>query len=209
MGQTIIDSKWWVLYFPSAMTYARAILFFGSFLLFQGCAMFEQRQSPWKAAVHRHTSQLGFRNWIIVAEASFPALARTGVMQVPANVEIPVALDYVLKVIDESQHVKPNVFFTRESQVLENDSAPGIDQLRQQVRQSIHQMATTTMEQDSLLTVLQDINRSFDVLIIRTTTTLPYSSVFIELQPGYWDAEAEEKLRLRMETKPLQATLSQ
>ncbi len=204
----MIDSGLRILYFPCAMIYARAILLFGLYLLLQGCAMFEHRQSPWKAAVHRHTSQLGFRNWIIIAEASFPALGRTGVMQVPANVEIPEALDYVLKDIDQSQHVKPSIFFTRESQVIDNDSAPGIDLLRQKVRQSIQEMATTTMEQDSLLTVLQDINRSFDVLIIRTNTTLPYSSIFIELQPGYWDAESEDKLRQRMQTKPLQASNS-
>jgi hypothetical protein len=201
----MIDSEPPILYFLRAMISARAMLLFGLLLLLQGCAMIEQRQSPWKAAVHRHTSQLGFRNWIIIAEASFPAIGRTGVMQVPANVEIPEAFDYVLNVIDESQHVKPSIYFTRESQVLENDAAPGIDLLRQKVRQSIQEMPTTTMEQDSLLTVLQDVNRSFDILIIRTNTTLPYSSIFIELQPGYWDAEAEEKLRQRMETKPLQA----
>jgi hypothetical protein len=60
-------------------------------------------------------------------------------------------------------------------------------------------METTSLEQESLMTLLSDANRSFDVLIVRTTSALPYSTVFIELQPGYWDAEAEQSLRDRME----------
>jgi hypothetical protein len=49
------------------------------------------------------------------------------------------------------------------------------------------------------MSLLADANRSFDVLVIRTNTALPYSSVFIELQPGYWDAESEQQLRERIE----------
>jgi D-ribose pyranose/furanose isomerase RbsD len=180
------------------MFFARCILLLSFPLFFQGCAYFEQKQSPWKAAVNRHTSQLGYRNWIVIAEASFPALNRTGIGQVSANVEIPEALDYVLKIIDESQNVKPAIYFTKESQVIENNQAPGMDQLRERLAISIRSMETTKVEQDSLIAILQDVNRSFDVLIVRTTSTLPYSSVFLELQPGYWDAEAEEKLRQRM-----------
>jgi hypothetical protein len=118
---------------------------------------------------------------------------------VPANVEIPVALAYVLQAIDQTQHVKPNIYLTRELRSMSNDAAPGIDELRAKLKESLHEMETTSLEQESLMTLLADANRSFDVLIIRTTSALPYSSVFIELQPGYWDAEAEQKLRERME----------
>lgn len=173
-------------------------LLFSLLLLMQGCTLFSADESPWKSAVNRSSSQLGFRNWIVIAEASFPAFGRTGVHQVPANVEIPEALDYVLDAIDQTQHVKPNVYLTRELRSMTNDSAPGIDELRSRLTTSLHGMETTSLEQESLMTLLSDANRSFDVLIIRTTSALPYSSVFIELQPGYWDAEAEQSLRERM-----------
>jgi hypothetical protein len=32
-------------------------------------------------------------------------------------------------------------------------------------------------------------------LIIKTELTIPYTSVFFELECGYWNAEAEERLR--------------
>ncbi len=174
-----------------------------SALMLQGCALLSQDEALWKSAVNRQSSQLGFRNWIVVAEASFPAFGRTGVHQVAANVEIPEALDYVLQAIDQTQHVKPNIYLTRELRSMSNDSAPGIDELRQRLQGSLHGMETTSLEQESLMTLLTDANRSFDVLIIRTTSALPYGSVFIELQPGYWDAEAEQQLRARMESERL------
>ena len=185
------------------MRHLRMLNFYLCALFMLGCAMVSSDDSPWKSAVNRQTGQLGYRNWIVVAEASFPAFARTGVRQVPANVEIPVALDYVLQAIDQTQHVKPNIYLTRELRSMSNDSAPGIDEFREKLKESLHDMETTSLEQESLMTLLADANRSFDVLIIRTTSALPYSSVFIELQPGYWDAEAEQKLRERMEMEKM------
>ncbi len=38
----------------------------------------------------------------------------------------------------------------------------------------------------------------FNVLILKTDLTLPYTSVFIELGAGYWNEEAEAELRERM-----------
>jgi hypothetical protein len=34
--------------------------------------------------------------------------------------------------------------------------------------------------------------------VIKTPSLLPYSSVFINLDCGYWSAEAEERLRRRI-----------
>ena len=36
---------------------------------------------------------------------------------------------------------------------------------------------------------------TFRVLIIKTDMTLPYTSVFCELDCGYWSAAAEQRLR--------------
>jgi hypothetical protein len=35
----------------------------------------------------------------------------------------------------------------------------------------------------------------FRILIIKTELTIPYTSVFLELDCGYWDGEAEKQLR--------------
>jgi D-ribose pyranose/furanose isomerase RbsD len=158
----------------------------------------------WQAAVNRQAGQLGYRNWIIIAEASFPAHNRPGLRQVTASVGVPEALDYVLNTLEQTQNVRPQIYLTREVRSVENDFAPGIDELRKQVKDALHGHETTELDQQSLLTLTEDANRSFDVLVIRTTTALPYSSVFIELQPGYWDVDSETRLRDRIERERLQ-----
>ena len=87
---------------------------------------------------------------------------------------------------------------------MENDFAPGIDDAAQKLRESLHGHEPTELDQQSLLTLLEDANRSFDVLVIRTQTALPYSSVFLELKPGYWDADSEARLRERIEHERMQ-----
>jgi hypothetical protein len=71
--------------------------------------------------------------------------------------------------------------------------------MRAKTQQSLAGLEFASLDQESLMSLLADANRSFDVLLIRTNTALPYSSVFIELQPGYWDAESEQQLRDRIQ----------
>ena len=160
--------------------------------------------SSWQAAVDRQAAQLGYRNWIVIAEASFPAHNRPGLRQVSASVEVPEALDYVLTTLEQTENVRPQIYLTRELRSVENDFAPGIDNLRERLEASLHGHEPTQLDQQSLLTLLEDANRSFDVLVIRTATALPYSSVFIELQPGYWDVDSETRLRERIERERME-----
>jgi D-ribose pyranose/furanose isomerase RbsD len=158
----------------------------------------------WKASVNHQVNQLGYRNWIVVAEASFPAHSRLGVRQVSAHAEVPEVVDYVLNALESTQHVRPRIFLTRELRAVENDFAPGIDELRGKIAVSLHGHGPTELDQESLLTLLESANQSFDVLVIRTPTALPYSSVFLELQPGYWDAESEQRLRARIQRERME-----
>ena len=162
---------------------------------------------PWHDAVKQHAEQLGYRNWIVIAEASFPAENRPGVRQINASGDIPEVLDYVLKTLEQSENLRPEVYVTRELRSVENDFAPGIDEHRKRLRSSLHGHETTELDQQSLLTLLADANRSFDVLVIRTSTALPYSSVFLELKPAYWDADSEERLRSKMQQERLQKSV--
>ena len=65
--------------------------------------------SSWQAAVDRQAAQLGYRNWIVIAEASFPAHNRPGLRQVSASVEVPEALDYVLTTLEQTENVRPQL----------------------------------------------------------------------------------------------------
>ncbi len=154
--------------------------------------------ADWKGLVNRQVNQLGYSNWIVVSEASFPAHSRHGVHQVNADAEIPEVVDHVLNALEQTQNVRPKIYLTRELRAVENDFAPGIDQMRQRISASLHGHEATELDQQSLITLLESANQSYNVLVVRTPTALPYTSVFMELQPGYWDAESEDRLRQKI-----------
>lgn len=182
---------------------ARWILALGMTLSLSGC-MAMRTEKAWLGAIDRQVGQLGYRNWIVIAEASFPAHSRPGVRQINAPVEVPEALDYVLQALEQTENVRPHLYLTRELRSVENDFAPGIDALRERLKDALHGHEATELDQQSLLTLLEDAGRSFDVLVIRTQTALPYSSVFVELRPGYWDENSESRLRDRIEQERMQ-----
>ncbi len=185
------------------MGYGRSFLISGMAVLSLGCAGLRPEYT-WQAAVERQVNQLGYRNWIVIAEASFPAHNRGGLRQVSAAVEIPEALDYVLNALEKTENVRPNVYVTREVRAVENNFAPGIDEYRGKVKEAFHGHDTTELDQQSLLTLMEDANKNFDVLVIRTTSALPYTSVFLELQPAYWDVDSETRLREKIARERLQ-----
>jgi D-ribose pyranose/furanose isomerase RbsD len=180
----------------------RATLLFAPLAL-AGCGA-PVREVGWREELAMRTAQLGYRNWIVIAEASFPAHSRPGLRQVSANEEIPVVVDEVLRALEQTEHVTPRIYVARELRALENDFAPGIDDFRKKLRSSIHAHETNELEQQSLITLIEDANKSFEVLVIRTSTALPYTSVFMELQPGYWNAESESHLRERLERQRME-----
>lgn len=180
----------------------RGILLFAP-LLMSGCGVMQQG-GGWRDALMTHTSQLGYRNWIVVAEASFPAHSRAGVRQITANEEIPAVVDEVLKTLERTEHVSPSIYIAREMGAVENDYAPGIDEFRKRLQGSLHARETTELEQQSLMTLMEDANKSFEVLVIRTNTALPYTSVFMELQPGYWNSDSESRLREQLERQRME-----
>jgi len=69
----------------------------------------------------------------VVSEASFPA-DRPGIRQVSAPVEIPEAVDFVLQAIELTEHVRPRVYVSREMRSVENDDAPGVEELKSRSR---------------------------------------------------------------------------
>jgi hypothetical protein len=51
---------------------------------------------------------------------------------------------------------------------------------------------------EELIARLDQVARTFRILMVKTNLTLPYTSVFMELDCGYWKPESEAKMRERM-----------
>ena len=156
---------------------------------------------PWARVVKSELRALGYRNWIVLGDAAFPVHSRLGVRTILINDEIPAALEEVLEEFERVQNVTPRVYLARELAEVPNDRAPGIEEYRRILDKSLRGFPTREMEFRSLSLLLEDSANKFTVLVFKTTTALPYSAVFIELDSGYWDQESERDLRDRLDKK--------
>ena len=56
-----------------------------------------------------------------------------------------------------------------------------------------------TRPHEEIIHLLDEAAKTFKVLIVKTTMTIPYTSVFLCLDCAYWNAEAERQLREALE----------
>ncbi|MGC6426066.1 MAG: hypothetical protein ACON5H_03600 [Akkermansiaceae bacterium] len=165
-----------------------------------GCGASPEPPLPpvWGMALSGELRPIGIGNWVIISESSFPSHSGRGVRTVHIDAEIPKVLDFVVDYFDHSQNVTPTFNTARELPFVENDRAPGIDEYRKLLKKALHGHAVREMDHDSLALLAQRNSGKFAVLVIKTNTALPYSSVFIELDTGYWDRDSEDALREKM-----------
>jgi len=178
----------------------QSTLLAGVALALLGCAS-QERPRPWAGRVGAELSPLGYRNWVVIADAAFPVHSRRGVRTVVVDAGIPEVLDETLQVLERVQNVTPRVYVARELSYVPNDRAPGVDPLRRRLEAALRGYPARAMEYRSMSLLLEDASNKFAVVVFKTKTTLPYSSVYIELDSGYWDAESERELRDRMEAR--------
>lgn len=165
-------------------------------LLLESCGTGRSQPAPpWAGVVSREIDALGIRNWIIIAESSFPMVSRRGVRTVVVDAEIPELVDFVVNDLERSENVTPSFNTARELPFVDNDRAPGIDQFRQELKTALHGHPVRELDHRSLSLLAHSEASRFAVLVLKSRTSLPYSNVFIELDSGYWDRDSEDELR--------------
>ena len=173
--------------------------FFPLMLLLGGCGSSPNQTPPlWAGIVEKEVDALGIQNWIIVAESSFPVVTRGGVRTLVVDCEIPQIVDFIVNHLEKSETVTPSFSTARELSFVSNDRAPGIDDLREQLNEALHGHKVRQMDNRSLTLLAQSDASKYAILVLKSKTALPYSSVFIELDSGYWDRESEDRLRQEM-----------
>jgi hypothetical protein len=109
----------------------------------------------------------------------------------------------VLKQIDSSIHVRPDIFMDAELPFVPEQDAPGASVYRANITDALRDYHVESQLHDKLIAQIGDAGRSFHVLILKTNLTIPYSSVFIRLNCKYWSTDAENRMRAQMPgTKP-------
>ena len=137
---------------------------------------------------------LGHRNWILVVDKAYPLQSAPGIEYIDSQQDIDKVLDYVLNEIDESSHVRPIIYTDKELEVLPQIGKEEAEMVSL-LKEVIGDREIQSIPHEEIFTKLDTASKLFNVLVIKTESTIAYSSVFIELDCGYWSAEKEAKLR--------------
>ena len=137
----------------------------------------------------------GHRNWIVVADAAYPSQCGAGIETVVCGGELIDRLGDVLRAIGESGHLKPVVYTDRELGSVAESVAGGVDSFRSSLAKLVVGFECHALLHDQIIARLDEAARQFHVLILKTATKIPYTSVFLNLDCAYWSPEAEERLR--------------
>ncbi len=99
------------------------------------------------------------------------------------------------RAITSSTHVRANIYVDKELAFVPEIDAPGIDDYRRDLAAVVSGAQVNRIPHEQIITKLDQSAEIFRILIIKTDMTIPYTSVFFELDCGYWNADAEQRLR--------------
>ena len=154
--------------------------------------------AAWEAKFLAELPALGHRNWVVVADAAFPLQISPGMEVVVSNEDHFAVLEKVLKALDGSKHVRPKVYLDKELDFVPEAFAPGIDACRTRLKGMLAGRGAKPVLHEELIARLDQVAKMFRILMIKTNLTLPYTTVFLELDCGYWGAEGEAAMREKM-----------
>ncbi len=158
-------------------------------------------KANWEELVKDRLQLYGHRNWLVIADSAYPAQSRQAIETIAVDEEQTTVLEQVLAILGGCKHVKPNIYTDKELNFVRDDDAPGISSYRQKLSALLKGQQVRALPHEEIISTLDRVGETFRVLLIKTSMRIPYTSVFLELECGYWDADAEQRLRTAMRSK--------
>jgi L-fucose mutarotase/ribose pyranase (RbsD/FucU family) len=153
----------------------------------------------WQANLGENLPRLGHRNFIVIADSAYPLQSAPGIQTSYIGGTQADALKKVLAMLKKQKHVRPIVWMDSEQAKIPEADAPGIDKCRQDLAAALQGAEIKSAPHMEIIKRLDDSSKLFNVTILKTDEILPYTSVFLELDCGYWDGDKEKRLRSNLE----------
>lgn len=160
--------------------------------------MTHSQDGHWKSVLHERLPLLGHRNWIVVADAAYPAQASQGIETIVTGADHFDVVAAVLDGISSCRHIRARVFLDRELEYVSERDAPGVSEVRRQLQTALDGSAGEILPHEEIISKLDAAGRIFRILLMKTKLAIPYTSVFLSLECGYWNDEAEGRMRAAM-----------
>jgi D-ribose pyranose/furanose isomerase RbsD len=145
----------------------------------------------WKTEFEAILPMLGHRNWILVVDKAYPMQSAEGIETIYTGDKLINVLKHVLNCIQDEHHVKPIIYTDKELLFMRDDLSKGVDAFKAKYKIEV-------IPHDEIFAKLDEASKLFNVLVLKTDSLMPYTSVFMELDCGYWSPEREKILRERI-----------
>jgi L-fucose mutarotase/ribose pyranase (RbsD/FucU family) len=155
----------------------------------------------WEEILKDRLQLYGHRNWLVIADSAYPAQSSPGVETIVADEEQTAVFARVSAILSRCRHIKPIVYTDAEMKFVAEEDAPGITAYREQLAALLKGQEVLTLPHDEIISKLDRVGDKFRVLLLKTNMRIPYTSVFLELECGYWNAQAEDRLRAAMRSR--------
>lgn len=152
-------------------------------------------QNDWKSAFDTQLAELGHRNWIVVADSAYPSQNSKGITTLVTGESQTEVLTYVLQQIELSPHVRPKIMFDQELAFVTDQDALGVGSYKEDLKRLLGSREASEMSHEQIIEQLDRASEMYKLLIIKTNMTIPYTSVFINLDCDYWSEGKEQRLR--------------
>jgi hypothetical protein len=149
----------------------------------------------WTDTLAKYLPALGHRNWIVVADSAFPLQISPGIETIATGEDHFAVLKKVLAMVDAAKHVRPKIWLDKELAFVPESLAPGADEARRRLEEMLKGRGAMPVLHADLIARLDEVGRTFKIVMVKTTLAVPYTSVFLELDCGYWGPDAEAKMR--------------
>jgi L-fucose mutarotase/ribose pyranase (RbsD/FucU family) len=153
------------------------------------------KQEEWQARLAEELPRMGHRNFVVIADSAYPLQSAPGIRTIHVGGTQAGSLKIVLEMLAKQKHVRPVAWMDAEQAKVPEADAPGITKGRQALAASLQGVDVRTEPHMDIIKRLDESAKLFNVMILKTDETLPYTSVFLELDCGYWNAEKEQRLR--------------
>jgi hypothetical protein len=152
----------------------------------------------WKQKLEQDISLFGHRNWIVVADSAYPLQTSPGIETITVDADQLQVVSEVISDLSKAKHVKPIVYTDSELGFVPEANAHGVTAYRNALDKLLATQETHKLLHEQIIAKLDEAGKTFKVLIIKTPLTIPYTSVFFQLDCGYWSEQDEAHLRAAM-----------
>jgi D-ribose pyranose/furanose isomerase RbsD len=152
----------------------------------------------WQTKLAQILPLLGHRNWIMIVDSAYPLQSSAGVETLETNADQIEVIRKVLDAIDSSIQVRPIVYMDAELPFVTEKDAPGVTAYRERVKTILGGRTITSLPHEQIIAKVDEVGKIFHIVVLKTTMTIPYTSVFLQLYCKYWSDEAEAQMRKAM-----------